>query len=122
MKILKYSKTLKQQDLRTRNFINYNARNLLKYKSVSRFFSNVVEEDDFGYYDTSVMGSKYYETPNIDNIANQGMNFTNGYANCQVCSPSRASILTGKNTARHGITDWIGAAVGEKWRSKKTFH
>lgn len=53
MKILKYSKTLKQQDLRTRNFINYNARNLLMYKNIGRFFSNVVEEDDFGYYDIS---------------------------------------------------------------------
>ncbi|UMB62043.1 sulfatase [Lutibacter sp. A80] len=78
--------------------------------------------DDFGYKDTSVMGSEYYETPNIDKIANQGMNFTNGYANCQVCSPSRASILTGKNTARHGITDWIGAAVGGKWRNKKRYN
>ncbi|BAX78820.1 sulfatase [Labilibaculum antarcticum] len=74
--------------------------------------------DDFGYYDTGIMGSKYYETPNIDKIASEGMNFTNGYANCSVCSPSRASIMTGKYTARHGITDWIGAAVGTKWRKK----
>ena len=78
--------------------------------------------DDFGYHDMSCMGSKYYETPNIDKIANQGMMFTDGYAACQVCSPSRASIISGKFPARHGITDWIGAASGEEWRKKKRFN
>ena len=72
--------------------------------------------DDFGYHDMSVMGSKYYETPNIDRIATEGMIFTNGYAACQVCSPSRASIMSGKFAERHGITDWIGAPTGENWR------
>jgi len=72
--------------------------------------------DDLGYTDLSCMGSKYYETPNIDQIAKSGMVFTNGYAACQVCSPSRASILTGKFPARHGITNWIGEASGEEWR------
>lgn len=72
--------------------------------------------DDFGYHDMSIMGSQYYETPNIDRIASEGMIFTDGYAACQVCSPSRASILSGKFTARHGITDWIGAPTGENWR------
>ncbi len=72
--------------------------------------------DDFGYTDLSCMGSKYYETPNIDKIAKAGMIFTNGYAACQVSSPSRASIMTGKFPARHGITNWIGEASGEEWR------
>lgn len=72
--------------------------------------------DDLGYTDLSCMGSKYYETPNIDQIAKTGMVFTNGYAACQVCSPSRASIMTGKFPARHGITNWIGEASGEDWR------
>lgn len=72
--------------------------------------------DDFGYHDMSIMGSQYYETPNIDRIASEGMIFTDGYAACQVCSPSRASILSGKFAARHGITDWIGAPSGENWR------
>ena len=72
--------------------------------------------DDLGYTDLSCMGSKYYETPNIDEIAKKGMVFTNGYAACQVCSPSRASIMTGKFPARHGITNWIGEASGEEWR------
>ncbi len=72
--------------------------------------------DDLGYHDLSVMGSTYYETPHIDRIAKEGMIFTNGYATCQVCSPSRASIMSGKVPARHGITDWIGAKTGEDWR------
>ncbi len=71
--------------------------------------------DDLGYHDLSCMGSKFYETPNIDRIANEGVIFTNGYAACQVCSPSRASIISGKFPARHGITDWIGAKTGEEW-------
>lgn len=74
--------------------------------------------DDFGYHDMSVMGSNYYETPNIDRIASEGMIFTDGYAACQVCSPSRASILSGRFTARHGITDWIGAPTGKEWRKQ----
>ncbi|MFT6807160.1 MAG: arylsulfatase A-like enzyme [Saprospiraceae bacterium] len=72
--------------------------------------------DDLGYHDLSCMGSTYYETPNIDRIANEGVVFTGGYAACQVCSPSRASIMTGKFPSRHGITDWIGAKTGEDWR------
>ena len=72
--------------------------------------------DDYGYHDLSSMGSKFYETPNIDRIAHEGMIFTDGYATCQVCSPSRASIMTGKFPARHGITDWIGARTGTEWR------
>jgi arylsulfatase A-like enzyme len=72
--------------------------------------------DDYGYHDLSCMGSKFYETPNIDRIAKEGIVFTNGYACCQVCSPSRASIMTGKFPARHGITDWIGASTGVEWR------
>ena len=73
--------------------------------------------DDLGYHDLSCMGSDYYETPNIDQIAENGMVFTNGYATCQVCSPSRASLMSGKFPARIGITDWIGARTGEDWRS-----
>ncbi len=78
--------------------------------------------DDLGYHDLSCMGSKYYETPNIDQIAESGMIFTQGYAACQVCSPSRASIMTGKFPARHGITDWIGAKTGETWREAKRYN
>jgi len=72
--------------------------------------------DDLGWRDLSNEGSAYYESPNIDRIAREGMKFTRGYAACQVCSPSRASILTGKYPTRHGITDWIGAESGADWR------
>ncbi len=63
--------------------------------------------DDMGWRDLGVAGSSFYETPNIDALAEQGMRFTNAYAACPVCSPSRASILTGRYPARLGLTDWI---------------
>lgn len=75
--------------------------------------------DDFGWNDLSCMGSRYYETPNLDRLANKGILFTNAYAACQVSSPSRASIMTGKYTPRHGVTDWIGEKYGEDWRTMK---
>ena len=77
--------------------------------------------DDYGYHDLSISGSKFYETPNIDRIASEGMIFTDGYATCQVCSPSRASIMSGKFPARHGITDYIGAQTGTTWRQQNRF-
>ncbi len=63
--------------------------------------------DDLGWTDTRCYGSTYYETPNIDALAAKGMRFTNAYSACTVCSPSRASILTGKYPARLHLTDWI---------------
>lgn len=73
--------------------------------------------DDLGMYDLGFTGSAYYETPNIDRIAEQGMFFTHGLTNSQVCSPARASIMLGQTPARHGITDWIGARTGTSWRT-----
>lgn len=73
--------------------------------------------DDLGWRDLSGEGSEFYESPHIDSIAESGMRFTAGYAACQVCSPSRASIMTGKVPPRHGITDWIGARTGTQWRA-----
>jgi len=66
--------------------------------------------DDMGWTDAGCYGSTFYETPNIDKLAAEGMRFTNAYAACPVCSPTRASIMTGKYPARLGITQWIGAA------------
>lgn len=63
--------------------------------------------DDLGWKDVGFMGSTFYETPHIDALAKSGMHFTNAYAACAVCSPTRASIMTGKYPARIGITDWI---------------
>ncbi len=77
--------------------------------------------DDLGYHDLGVTGSKFYETPNVDQLAHESVFFTQGYAASRVCSPSRASIMTGKFTARHGITDWIGAKAGEDWRNRNRF-
>ncbi|VAX36328.1 Arylsulfatase [hydrothermal vent metagenome] len=76
----------------------------------------IILADDLGWRDLSAAGSTFYESPHIDSIAKAGMQFRFGYANCQVCSPSRASIMTGKYTPRHGITDYIGARTGLKWK------
>lgn len=63
--------------------------------------------DDMAWSDVGCYGSTFYETPNIDRLADDGMRFTDAYATCHVCSPSRASILTGKYPARLGLTDWL---------------
>jgi arylsulfatase A len=63
--------------------------------------------DDLGWTDLSSYGSSYYETPNIDRLAAEGVRFTNSYAACPVCSPTRASIMTGKYPARLGITNYL---------------
>ena len=63
--------------------------------------------DDMGWTDLGCYGSKYYETPNIDKLATEGMRFTQAYSACTVCSPTRAAIMTGKYPGRLHITDWI---------------
>lgn len=60
-----------------------------------------------GWRDLGCYGSSFYETPNIDRLATQSVRFTDAYAACPVCSPTRASILTGKYPARLHLTDWI---------------
>ena len=64
--------------------------------------------DDLGWMDIGANGSSFYETPNIDRLASDGVRFTQAYAASPVCSPTRASILTGKNPARINLTQWIG--------------
>jgi arylsulfatase A len=63
--------------------------------------------DDMGWSDLACYGSKFHETPNIDRLARRGMRFTDAYAACPVCSPTRASIVAGQYPARIGITDFI---------------
>ncbi len=63
--------------------------------------------DDMGWADAACYGSRFHETPNIDRLAAEGMRFTNAYAAAPVCSPTRASIMTGKYPARLHLTDWI---------------
>ncbi|MEX2028738.1 MAG: sulfatase [Candidatus Curtissbacteria bacterium] len=69
--------------------------------------------DDLGWTDVGFMGSPYYETPNIDRLAKQGMIFTNAYANAANCAPTRASLLTGQYTPRHGVFTVANPARGE---------
>jgi arylsulfatase A-like enzyme len=59
--------------------------------------------DDLGWRDVGFMGGDYYETPHIDRLAAEGIVFTNAYANAPNCAPSRASLLTGQYTPRHGV-------------------
>ena len=64
--------------------------------------------DDLGWMDTGIYGSSFYETPHIDRLAAGGMRFSQFYTAGSVCSPTRASIMTGKHPARLHITNWIG--------------
>ena len=70
----------------------------------------VIVIDDMGYMDIGANNpNTFYETPNIDKLANTGMRFTNGYAANPVCSPTRFSIQTGRYPTRRDATDWFGA-------------
>jgi len=72
--------------------------------------------DDLGYKDLGCYGSDYYETPHIDQLAKEGLRFTDAYATCAVCTPTRASMLTGKYPARLLMTNWT---TGGRWDAKK---
>jgi arylsulfatase A-like enzyme len=71
--------------------------------------------DDLGQRDLGCYGSSFYETPNVDRLAREGARFTDAYAACPVCSPTRASIMTGQWPQRTGITDYIGAPQPAQW-------
>jgi arylsulfatase A-like enzyme len=64
--------------------------------------------DDLGWRDLGCFGSSFYETPHLDRLAGEGMRFTDAYAACQVCSPTRVSLMTGKTPARLDTTDYFG--------------
>ena len=75
--------------------------------------------DDFGWKDLGCYGSTFYQTPNLDRLCAEGMHFTDAYASCPVCSPTRASVLTGRYPARVGVTnfiDWSGRAHPSRGR------
>lgn len=78
--------------------------------------------DDLGWADLGCYGSEFHETPNIDALARSGMRFTNAYAACPVCSPTRASIQTGRHPVRVGITDWIPGQNVEAKASSRFLH
>ncbi len=83
---------------------------LLLFTACSQNQPNVVFilVDDLGWIDTGVYGSSFYQTPHIDAFASEGTQFTQFYAASPVCSPTRASIMTGKHPAGLRITNWIG--------------
>ena len=56
----------------------------------------IILVDDLGWTDLTCQGSKYFETPHVDRLAAGGMRFTDGYAACAVCSPTRAAVQTGR--------------------------
>jgi arylsulfatase A-like enzyme len=72
--------------------------------------------DDLGWTDLGCYGSSFYDTPNVDALAASGMRFTDAYAACPVCSPSRASIMTGRYPQRFSATDYFGAPQPETWK------
>lgn len=74
--------------------------------------------DDMGWRDLTCYGSTFYRTPHTDRLASQGIRFTNAYAACPVCSPTRASILTGQYPARLHLTDWIAGHKRPKAKLK----
>lgn len=76
----------------------------------------LIVADDLGWRDLAVTGSELHQTPRLDGLFASGVQFERGYASCRVCSPTRASLLTGKAPARHGITDFIRATGNEAWK------
>ena len=67
----------------------------------------LIVADDLGWRDIRCYGNDLVETPNLDQLANEGIRFSNAYASCTVCSPTRAALLTGKNPVTVNITDYI---------------
>ena len=99
---------------------------LLGWLSVAQAASTTIKTnivfmliDDMGWADGGCFGSKFYQTPRMDRMAASGMRFTQAYAACAVCSPTRAALMTGKYPARLHITDWIpgeGAPATSRFR------
>jgi len=73
----------------------------------------LINVDDMGWRDVGFMGSRFYETPNLDRLSGMGMIFTNGYASASNCAPSRACLMTGKWTPRHGVYTVESSERGE---------
>jgi len=70
--------------------------------------------DDLGWADLGCYGSTFHETPNLDRLAREGLRFTDAYAACPVCTPTRVSIMTGKYPARIDITNWFYGQINKK--------
>ena len=77
-----------------------------------------INMDDLGWKDVAFMGSKFYETPNIDKLAAEGMIFTNAYANAANCAPSRACVMSGQYSPRHGVYT-VGSSARGSAKTRK---
>jgi len=77
-----------------------------------------INMDDLGWRDVAFMGSKFYETPNIDKLAREGMIFTNAYSNAANCAPSRACVMSGQYGPRHGVYT-VGSSARGNARTRK---
>lgn len=74
--------------------------------------------DDLGWADLTCYGSSYYETPNIDRLVTMGMKFTDAYASAANCAPSRAGLMSGQYSPRHGIYT-VGSSERGKSKDRK---
>ncbi|MGB0582485.1 MAG: sulfatase [Limisphaerales bacterium] len=91
-----------------RNLVLYSLLSLSLVASAARKPNVIVLlADDLGWSSLGCCGNTLHETPNLDRLAQEGMRFTDAYAACTVCSPTRASLLTGKYPARLHLTDFI---------------
>ena len=81
----------------------------------------LINVDDLGWKDLGYMGSTYYETSNVDKLAAEGMVFTNAYAGAANCAPSRACLISGLNTPRHGVYTVSPSDRGDS-RTRKNKH
>jgi arylsulfatase A-like enzyme len=93
--------------MQRRDFLAALAGGTLSAAPRAQFNFVFILADDLGVMDLGSYGNKYFATPNIDRLASQGARFSSAYAACPVCSPTRASIMTGRYPARTGVTDWI---------------
>ena len=75
----------------------------------------IITADDLGWSDLACYGSDLHKTPHLDKLADQSMKFTNAYAAAPVCTPTRASLMTGKYPARLHMTIWSESATNQQF-------
>lgn len=120
IKILIFSKKLKYKNMSkiTKDFIVITGIIGVACTGIDKEYEKpnilLVTIDDLGWADVGINGADLHETPNIDMLARQGINFTNAYAASPVSSPTRASIQTGKYPARLHMTIWTEASKGQR--------
>ncbi|PIA77840.1 hypothetical protein BFR04_10490 [Gaetbulibacter sp. 4G1] len=100
------------------NFVACNSIKSNDYKELERPNIVLILVDDLGWSDTSFMGNPVYETPNLDKLSNESVVFSNAYAPAANCAPSRACIMSGKNTPFHGIYT-VGSSERGKSKNRK---